>query len=99
MEFTIKSGDAKRQRSACIVVGVYEAMHLSSAAQHLDTLSKGYITDVLKRGDLTGKAGQTLLLHNVPQVPAERVLLVGCGRERDLHDTQFQNCHDRNQSA
>ena len=89
MEFTIKSGETNRQRSACIVVGIHEAQHLSAAAQHLDTLSKGYITDILKRGDLNGKVGQTLLLHHVPQVLAERVLRVGCGRERELHDAQF----------
>jgi len=89
MEFNIKNGDAHRQRSACIVVGIHEARRLSNAAQQLDTASKGYITDLLKRGDLDGKVGQTLLLHNVPQVLAERVLLVGCGRERELHDAQY----------
>jgi len=89
MEFTIKSGDAHRQRTACIVVGIHEARRLSDAAQQLDTASKGYLSNLLKRGDLEGKVGQTLLLHNVPHVSAERVLLVGCGRERELHDAQY----------
>jgi len=89
MEFTIKSGDAHRQRTACIVVGIHEARRLSDAAQQLDSASKGYISDVLKRGDLDGKIGQTLLLHNVPHVLAERILLVGCGRERELHDAHY----------
>ena len=90
MEFTIKSGEPQRQRSACIVVGIHEALRLSEAAQQLDTASKGYLTDLLKRGDLDGKIGQSLLLHNVPHIPAERVLLVGCGRERELHDAQYR---------
>ncbi len=89
MEFTIKSGDAHRQRSACIIVGVYETRRLSEAAQQLDSVSKGYLTDVLKRGDIDGKTGQTLLLQQVPHVLAERVLLVGCGRERELQDAQY----------
>ena len=90
MEFTIKSGEPQRQRSACIVVGIHEALRLSEAAQQLDTASKGYLTDLLKRGDLDGKIGQSLLLHNVPHIQAERVLLVGCGRERELHDAQYR---------
>lgn len=89
MEFTIKSGDAHRQRSACIIVGIHETRRLSDPAQQLDTASKGYITDLLKRGDIDGKIGQSLLLHKVPRISAERVLLVGCGRERELHDVQY----------
>jgi len=89
MEFTIKSGDAHRQRSACIVVGIHEAQRLSDAAQQLDSASKGYITGLLKHGDIDGKIGQTLLLHKIPQVLAERVLLVGCGSERELNEAQY----------
>jgi leucyl aminopeptidase len=38
---------------------------------------------------MEGKIGQTLLLHSVPKTLAERVLLVGCGRERELGDGQY----------
>lgn len=89
MEFTIKSGDANRQRSACVVVGIHEAQHLSEAAQQLDNASKGYITNLLKHGDIDGKIGQTLLLHKIPHVQAERVLLVGCGSKRELNEAQY----------
>ena len=44
------------------------------------------ISEILKSGDLKGKVGQTLLLHKVPGINAERVLLVGCG-EQDKLDT------------
>ena len=40
------------------------------------------------RGDLEGKPGQVLLLHHVPNVLSERILLVGCGKERELDDKQ-----------
>jgi len=90
MEFTIKSGNIAKQRSACIVVGVHELRHLSPAARQLDTLSRGYLTTVLKRNDFRGTAGQTLLLHQVPRTVSERILLVGCGREKDLNDTTYQ---------
>jgi leucyl aminopeptidase len=90
MEFSVKSGSPEKQRSACIVVGVFEPRRLSAAADQLDKASNGYISALLRRGELEGKIGQTLLLHHVPDVMAERILLVGCGKERDLDERQFK---------
>ncbi len=90
MEFSVKSGSPEKQRSACIVVGVFEPRRLSSTAEQLDDISEGYISNLLRRGDLEGKSGQMLLLHNVPNILSERVLLVGCGKERDLDERQYR---------
>lgn len=90
MEFSVKSGSPEKQRSACIVVGVYEPRRLSPIAEQLDQISEGYISNLLRRGDLEGKPGQTLLLHHVPNVLSERVLLVGCGKERELNERQYR---------
>lgn len=90
MEFNVKSGSPEKQRSACIVVGVFEPRRLSPAAEQLDQVSQGYISNLLRRGDLEGKAGQMLLLHNVPNILSERVLLVGCGKERELDERQYK---------
>ncbi len=89
MEFNVKSGHPEKQRSACVVVGIYEPRNLSDAAKRIDKISKRHISSILRRGDLEGKIGQTLLLHNVPGTLADRILLVGCGRGRDLGDRQY----------
>ncbi len=95
MEFTVKSGSPEKQRTACIVVGVYESRRLSPTAEQLDQASGGALSSVMRRGDLEGKLGDVLLLHAVPQLAAERVLLVGCGRERDLDHNRYQQiCAD-----
>ena len=65
MEFSVKSGSPEKQRSACIVVGVYEPRRLSGIAEQLDKISEGYISNLLRRGDLEGKPGQMLLLHHL----------------------------------
>ena len=91
VEFSVKSGSPEKQRSACIVVGVFEPRRLTAVAEQLDEISEGYISNLLRRGDLEGKAGQMLLLHNVPNVLSERVLLVGCGKERELDERQYKN--------
>ena len=90
MEFSVKSGNPEKQRSACIVVGVFEPCRLSGVAEQLDNVSEGYLSNLLRRGDLEGKSGQVLLLHHVPNVLAERVLLVGCGKERELDERQYK---------
>ncbi|MCI0400266.1 MAG: leucyl aminopeptidase [Gammaproteobacteria bacterium] len=90
MEFTVKSGDPEKQRTACVVVGVFEPRRLSQPAKAIDVVSKGYLSNLVRRGEIEGKLGQALLLHNVPGTRAGRVLLVGCGRERDLGDNQFR---------
>lgn len=90
MEFSVKSGSPEKQRSACIVVGVFEPRRLSPIAEQLDKISDGYISALLRRGELEGKVGQTLLLHHVPNILSERILLIGCGKERDLDERQYK---------
>ena len=90
MEFSIKAGSPEKHRTGCVVVGVFDGRKLSASAEQLDGAARGYITDVLKTGDLEGALGRTLLLHKVPSLGAERVLLVGLGRERDFHEGPYR---------
>ena len=91
MEFSIKSGSPERQRTACVAVGVFEPRKLSLAGQMVDQAAQGYLADILRRGDMDGKTGTTRLLHNVPGVAAERVLLVGLGKEREFRDKAYRD--------
>jgi leucyl aminopeptidase len=91
MEFTIKSGSPEKQRSACVVVGVFDNRKLSLSAELIDRASNGYVSEIIRRGDMEGKLGATLLLHNVRGTLADRVLLVGLGKERDFRDKEFRH--------
>ncbi|MFJ5446309.1 leucyl aminopeptidase [Methylobacillus methanolivorans] len=90
MEFSIKSGTPEKQRKDCVVVGVFEARKLSTAAEALDRVSDGYLTNILRAGDIDGKPGSTVLLHSIPGVAASRVLLVGLGKERELNERNYR---------
>jgi leucyl aminopeptidase len=91
MEFTIKSGSPEKQRSACVVVGVFDNRKPSLSADLVDRASGGYISEIIRRGDMEGKLGSTLLLHNVKGTLADRVLLVGLGKERDFREREFRS--------
>jgi leucyl aminopeptidase len=90
MEFNIKSGSPEKQRVACVIVGVFESRKLTLAADLLDRISNGFISDVLKRGDMEGKLGSTLLLHAVPHTLCDRVMLVGLGKEREFRAKEYR---------
>jgi len=91
LEFSIKSGAPEKQRTACVVVGVFESRKLSAPAIDIDRASDGYLSDILRGGDMEGKAGSTLLLHKVPNILADRILLVGLGKEREFHEKAYRD--------
>ena len=84
MEFSIKQGSPEKLKSGCVVVGVFDGGKLSKAAQVLDKAARHALSDVIARGDMSGKSASTLLLHKLPGVLAERVLLVGLGKPAEL---------------
>ena len=90
MEFNIKSGSPEKQRVACVIVGVYESRKLTFAADLLDRISNGFISEVLRHGDMEGKLGSTLVLHSVPHTLCDRVMLVGLGKEREFRAKEYR---------
>ncbi len=90
MEFSIKAQSPEKVRTACVVVGVSEGRRLSPSAKVLDAAAGNHLSRLLKQGDLPAKVGKTLLLHGVPGLPAERVLLVSTGTEKTLNDRDFR---------
>src|SRR5688572_17631889 len=90
MHHLVKSGNPAKQRAGCVIVGVFDRRAPSDPAAALDQASGGALGSALRRGDLDGKPGQALVLHHVPKLPADRVLLVGLGRERDFDAAAYR---------
>ncbi len=91
MEFSIKNGSPEKLRAGALVVGVFESRKLTAAASALDAASKGRIAEIVASGDMEGKAGSTLLLHKLPGVAADRVLLVGLGKEKEFGIREYRD--------
>jgi len=90
MELVVKSVAAASVKTATLVIPVGESRKLGAVAKAVDQASEGAISAVLKRGDLAGKPGQTLLLQNLAGLKAERVLLVGSGKDEALGDRAWR---------
>ncbi|MGB0693313.1 MAG: leucyl aminopeptidase [Pseudomonadales bacterium] len=89
MKYGTRSGNAAKARSQCTVVGIYDDGSLTETGKQLDKESKGYLKKIIKRGDIKGKANQTQLLHDVPNISATRVLLVGLGNPETMEAARY----------
>ncbi len=81
MQFSLSTGELAKQKTDCLIVGMWASKKLAPAASALDKIAKGAITAAAASGDISGKTGSTLMLHNLPGITAKRVLLVGFGDE------------------
>ncbi len=89
MDFKIKSGGLAKQRTPCLVIGLFDGRKLDGVAETVDQATGGRLSEILKRGDLGGEVGGTLLLYDLPGIAAERVLLVGCGKRKEYNRTRY----------
>jgi leucyl aminopeptidase len=64
----------------CVIVGVFEGGALTPAARDIDRASRGALSKLIDRGDLTGRADESLMLPDLRGVRAPRVLVVGQGK-------------------
>ena len=92
MEFNTKFAMPEKHPVACVAAGVFESRKLSGAADALDKAAHGHIRELLRSGDMDGKMGTTRLLYRVRGVAAERVLLVGLGREKEFGEKEYRDC-------
>jgi leucyl aminopeptidase len=90
LKFSTKHVQPGRAATGCSVAGVFESRTLSAPARELDRTAGGALAAVLKRGDMDGKSGTVLTLHDVSNVAAERVILVGLGRESEFGPRQYR---------
>jgi len=95
MNYNTKAGDPSQQRTPCLVLGLFSKRKLSDAAKIVDKASKGFLTSILKKGDMDGEAGQALMLYDVPGTLCERVLLIGCGAQKEYNRSKHNTAVGR----
>lgn len=93
MEFIITNNHPETQKTSCLVLGLFNNRELSPSATHVDSSANanGFLSTLLKSGDLDDKTAPPLLLHKVPNLLAERLLLVSCGENKELEDNQYRD--------
>jgi leucyl aminopeptidase len=91
MEINVTTGPPEKTRANVVVVGAFADGTLPPPARAIDEASRGKLSAVIARGDLDRKAGAALLLHDLPGLAAERVLLVSLGERDAFADKAFRD--------
>ncbi len=89
MEISLKQGPVPKLKSACIIVAVFSGKSMGEFATSLDRTSRQGLSRLTKRGDLSGKLSEVLMVPNLTGIVAERVLLIGAGKQSGISPTQY----------
>ena len=93
MEYTVKTSNPANLASQCLIIGAFKGAKpkLTPEGQRLDRTSRGRISEILKRGDLSGDVGSAVMLHDLPGTKAVRVLIIGLGMASDFGVTELKH--------
>ncbi|MDO9268378.1 MAG: leucyl aminopeptidase [Methylobacter sp.] len=90
MDYSIETAPLEELQCDCIIVGVYQDRQLSPSAIALNNSTHGLINNIVNRGDLSGKNGETVLINAIPDSKIERILLVGLGENKPLSGKDYK---------
>ncbi len=90
MDYSIVTAPLDELHCDCMIVGVYQDRQLSPSAMALNNSFNGLIKNIVNRGDLSGKNGETVLINAVPGNNIQRILLVGLGENKPLSAKNYK---------
>lgn len=93
MEYKIVNSNLKKLKTPCLVVGMHQNARNHQLIATIDAFTEGWLGKQLDRGDFSGRKGQTLYLYDPPGMKAERILLLGCGKEKDFSERSYIEAH------
>src|SRR5689334_4476290 len=79
MQFEIWTQGLAELSVDCLAVGVHDDGELTPEAKTLDLRCREKLSRLMKRGDFSGKPGESWLVTDLEGISAERVLLIGLG--------------------
>ncbi len=84
MKVYLRKENIEKHKTGCLVIGSFEGKKPEGLANVIDKRLNGLVTKLFKDKDFEGKPKQTRLIYTQGKLPAERVLLVGLGKEKDF---------------
>jgi len=90
MEFPVKTGAPARQRTACVVLPVFQGKPLAAPAREIDSACGGLLKQLVRSGDAAAELGRCLLVPQLPGAGAARALVVGCGNPADFDAKRYR---------
>jgi leucyl aminopeptidase len=81
MKFIVEHEKINQLACDCLVIGVFSQSKLTGSAQIMDRVSGGYLSNLLRQGDISNEFERNTLLplQHLPKLAAKRLLVVGLG--------------------
>jgi len=89
MEISLKHGPASKLKTPCIIAAVHDGKILGACAASLDQSSQQALSRLTTRGDISGKLAEIVTLHECPGLAADRVLLIGAGKQSGITGQEY----------
>lgn len=69
-----------------VIVNLFEGVRRPAGATGaVDKALDGMITEIIKKGELTGKLGETIVIHTFKKIKADKVLILGLGKQKEFN--------------
>jgi leucyl aminopeptidase len=86
MEVRVETRAFHEIESDALVIGIYEGEKPEEGLlAELDRRTNGTIASLVETGELSGKTGETVYLHQSGEMKARRLLLVGAGKREEFN--------------
>jgi len=85
MEIKAATGDITKSKAGAILVTHYEGVKSPEGeAAAADKVLGGAISSLIKQGAIKGKLNEITVLYSLGKLPAERVVIIGLGKKKEL---------------
>ncbi len=85
MELKVESGDVATWKGDGIIANLFEGVtQPGGATGAVDKALNGLLSKLIATGDIKGKLGNATVVHTIDKLPADRVCVVGLGKENEL---------------
>ncbi|MEW6334642.1 MAG: leucyl aminopeptidase [Thermodesulfobacteriota bacterium] len=96
MKISVKRGRLAEAATEAVVVVHFEGeAGLCGAAAALDEKGGGLISDILGRGDFTGRLHQISVIYSLGRLPAKRIIVAGLGRRPDFSSERLRGAFSK----
>ena len=90
MNFKLVTQSPSLSATDCVVLPIIQDGSLTFSGDAINKSTESLIGQILDRGDFKAGLGKTYLLPFAPGCEAQRILLVGLGKEEQLTDAKFR---------
>ena len=85
MELKVQAGDVANWKGDGIVVNLFEGVTApGGATAAVDKALGGTLAKLIEKGEIKGKLGSAIIVHTLDKLPADRVCVVGLGKESEF---------------